>query len=244
MTSNQILWTNTDQSRYFLVPEGQELAEGPFALRTFSGEERSVDEAALAPFEIDEEQAKAHSVAQVEQVAANARDAFSNYLNLLADRADALVAERAAQQEATQGAVKQESEPPIPMSADLVYDLLGLSPQDGDNPEKVEEQLGNLLEGIKTFVQGVTSEDPTDVEPAREQMRAMRDKFDAHGVGTTDQMETLPDRLRADFQAHKEKGEQAWRDEVASTLQEAAGALEKAAAELSQGETGEDQEDG
>jgi hypothetical protein len=241
MTTNQTLWTNTDQSRYFLIPEGQELAEGAFALRTFSGEERLVDEAALTSFEIDEEQAKAHSVVQVEQVAANARDAFSNYLNLLADRADALVAERAAEQEATQGTAKQEAEPPIPMSAELVYDLLGLSPQDGENPEKVEEQLGNLLEGIKTFVQGVTSEDAADVEPAREQMRAIREKFEAHGVGTTDQMETLPDRLRADFQAHKEKGEQAWRDEVAAALQEAAGALQEAATELGEEETGKDQ---
>lgn len=241
MTPNQTLWTNTDQSRYFLVPESQELAEGSFPLRTFTGEERSVDEAALVSFEITEEEARAHSVAQVEQVAANARDAFSNYLNLLADRAEAMAAERAAEQEATQDAAKQEAEPPIPMSADLVYDLLGLSPQDGDNPEKVEEQLGNLLEGIKTFVQGVTSEDAADVEPAREQMRAMREKFEAHGVGTTDQMETLPDRLRADFQAHKEKGEQAWRDEVASALQEAAGAFQEAAAELGQGEPGKDQ---
>ncbi len=239
MTNNQTLWTNTDQSRYFLIPEGQELAEGPFALRTFSGEERSVDEASLAPFEIDEEQAKAHSVAQVEQVAANARDAFSNYLNLLADRAEAMAAERAAEQEAAQPA-KQEAEPPIPMSAELVYDLLGLSPQDGDNPEKVEERIGDLLDGIKTFVQGVTSEDSADVEPAREQMRTIRDKFEDHGVETTDQMETLPDRLRADFQAHKEKGEQAWRDEVASALQEAAGALGEAAAELGKAEAGED----
>ena len=239
MTTSQTLWTNTDQSRYFLVPGSQELSEGPFALRTFSGEERSVDEAVLAPFEITEEEARTYSVAQVERVAANARDAFSNYLNLLADRADALVAE----QEVTQAA-KQEAEPPIPMSADLIYDLLGLSPQDGDNPEKVEAQLGNLLEGIKTFVQGVTSEDPTDMEPAREQMQAIRKKFDAHGVETTDQMEDLPGMLRADFQAHKEKGEQAWRDEVASTLQEAAGAIEKAAAELGQGEIGEDREDG
>jgi hypothetical protein len=238
MTPNQTLWTNTDQSRYFLVPESQELAAGPFALRTFTGEERSVDEAALASFEITEEEARAHSVAQVEQVAANARDAFSNYLNLLADRAEAMAAERAAEQEAAQDA-KQEAEPPIPMSADLVYDLLGLSPQDGDNPEMVEEQLGNLLEGIKTFVQGVTSEDAADVEPAREQMRAIRNKFDAHGVGTTDQMETLPDRLRADFQAHREKGEQAWRDEVASALQEAAGAFQDAAAELSEKEVAE-----
>jgi hypothetical protein len=241
MASNdKTLWTNTDQSRYFLVPESQELAEGSFTLRTFTGEERSADEAALAPFEISEEQARAHSVAQVEQVAANARDAFSNYLNLLADRAEAMTAERAAEQEAAQDA-KQEAEPPIPMSADLVYDLLGLSPQDGDNPEKVEEQLGNLLEGIKTFVQGVTSEDAADVEPAREQMRAIREKFEAHGVGTADQMETLPDRLRADFQAHKEKSEQAWRDEVASALQEAAGAFQEAAAELGRGEAGKDQ---
>jgi hypothetical protein len=244
MTSNQILWTNTDQSRYFLVPESQELAAGPFALRTFTGEERSVDEAALVSFEIAEEQAKAHSVAQVEQVAANARDAFSNYLNLLADRAEAMVAERAAERETAQAEPKQESEPPIPMSAELVYDLLGLSPQDGENPEKVEERIGDLLEGLKTFVQGVTSEDAADVEPAREQMRAIRDKFEAHGVETTDQMETLPDRLRADFQAHKEKGEQAWRDEVASALQEAAGAFQEAAAELSEGEAGEDQKDG
>jgi hypothetical protein len=56
-------------------------------------------------------------------------------------------------------------------------------------------------------------------------------------------MEDLPDRLRADFQVHSEKSEQQWRDEVASALQEAAGTLGKAAAELSQGEAGEDQKD-
>lgn len=51
-------WTTQDRARHFIVPDEAELAPGPFALRTATGRERSVDEFAVAPYEVTEEEAR------------------------------------------------------------------------------------------------------------------------------------------------------------------------------------------
>lgn len=51
-------WTDAARTRHFIVPDEAELAPGPFALRTAAGRERSVDESAVAPYEVTEEEAR------------------------------------------------------------------------------------------------------------------------------------------------------------------------------------------
>lgn len=58
-------WTTQDRARHFIVPDEAELAPGPFALRTAAGRERTVDESAVAPFEVTEEEARAWAKEQL-----------------------------------------------------------------------------------------------------------------------------------------------------------------------------------
>ena len=56
----QYLCTDSDGTRYFLIPVTQELPSGNFIIYTIGGEKNKVDSAKLADFEISEEEAKTH----------------------------------------------------------------------------------------------------------------------------------------------------------------------------------------
>jgi hypothetical protein len=58
-------WTDAARARHFIVPDDAELAPGSFALRTATGRERSVDESAVAAFEVTEEEARAWAKEQL-----------------------------------------------------------------------------------------------------------------------------------------------------------------------------------
>jgi len=48
---NDSLWTNSNRSLYFLIPNNQKLASGNFTIITSSGNKKTVAPDALAPFE-------------------------------------------------------------------------------------------------------------------------------------------------------------------------------------------------
>lgn len=52
------LWTDPARSRYFLIPDGEQLPPGEFILSTLTGRVLRVDPASLAAFELSEEEAK------------------------------------------------------------------------------------------------------------------------------------------------------------------------------------------
>lgn len=58
-------WTTQDRARHFIIPDDAELAPGELALRTATGRERSVEESAVAPFEVTEEEARAWAKEQL-----------------------------------------------------------------------------------------------------------------------------------------------------------------------------------
>ena len=53
------LWRDVARTRYFLIPDGYEPRRGSVAVWTPTGRRMDVDEAALAPYEIRAEQARA-----------------------------------------------------------------------------------------------------------------------------------------------------------------------------------------
>jgi hypothetical protein len=58
-------WTDAARARHFIIPDDAVLAAGDLALRTATGRERSVDESAVAPFEVAEEEAHAWAKEQL-----------------------------------------------------------------------------------------------------------------------------------------------------------------------------------
>jgi hypothetical protein len=52
------VWTNRERSRFFLVPDGEQLPLGKLVLRTLTGRELKVDPSSVAEFEVSEAEAK------------------------------------------------------------------------------------------------------------------------------------------------------------------------------------------
>jgi hypothetical protein len=62
------LWTTPDRTRHFILPDDANLPPGDLSLRTASGRQRSVQEAAVVPYEVSKEAARAWADAQLTQV--------------------------------------------------------------------------------------------------------------------------------------------------------------------------------
>jgi hypothetical protein len=52
------LWSDAAHTRRFIIPDGAELPPGEFAIRTAGGRAASVDEAAVLPYEVSEDEAR------------------------------------------------------------------------------------------------------------------------------------------------------------------------------------------
>lgn len=69
----RLLRTATEPRRFFLVPEGAEIGPGELVVRALDGRSDRLDEAALAPHEVDAARAAAHVDAGVERLFAPVR---------------------------------------------------------------------------------------------------------------------------------------------------------------------------
>ncbi|HEY8072441.1 MAG TPA: hypothetical protein VIE47_10820 [Methylocystis sp.] len=77
------LWSDTSRSHFFLIPDQHPLPPGNFVLRTLTGREQCVDEAALAPYEVSEEQAKNWLESEFGKMLDNARGAVNRFVEKL-----------------------------------------------------------------------------------------------------------------------------------------------------------------
>jgi hypothetical protein len=78
-----VLWSNQDRTRFFLILDDQLLPSGDFLLRTLTGREQCVDEAALAPYEVSEEQAKEWLKGEFGKMLDSARGAVNRFVEKL-----------------------------------------------------------------------------------------------------------------------------------------------------------------
>lgn len=83
-------WTTQDRTRHFIVPDDAELAPGGLALRTSTGRERTVDEAAVLPCEVTEEEARAWAKAQLGEVFGEIREQTLGFVERLRQKTAAM----------------------------------------------------------------------------------------------------------------------------------------------------------
>lgn len=116
-------------------------------------------------------------------------------------------------------------------ATDLLHELLGFTADTArTNPNLAKAKLEERWAGMKQFIERVTSDDETEVEAAREQMRGLRATFEKHGVETNEQMEGLPDKINARYHAdHAEQNER-----IANGLQQLADVIAQAGQTFSQ----------
>ncbi|HEX2223166.1 MAG TPA: hypothetical protein VHN15_03050, partial [Thermoanaerobaculia bacterium] len=68
-----ILWSTSDRTRYFLIPEGRELPPGDLLLVRLTGQRQEADPAAAAEFEVPREEAKGWAEAELKGVLGDVR---------------------------------------------------------------------------------------------------------------------------------------------------------------------------
>lgn len=90
------LWSDPDRTQYYLVPDDADLPAGDVVLRTPAGREMNADAAALAPYAVTREEAKAHLDAQLEDVLAEMRTRVEGFVERLRSRTAEMRAEREA----------------------------------------------------------------------------------------------------------------------------------------------------
>jgi hypothetical protein len=175
------LWLDSTQTRYFLIPTRQKLPSGDFILHNLDGEERKVNPTSLTPFEITEEEANTYLQTEIEQVMDQAKNALSNLITSLVE----------------QGRADSTSTPSSDeFLSNLMAALMGLTPEEVQkNPATAEAGLQNLLEQLKSIIHGSLSEDPAQLEAARDRMRSLQVTLKAHSIELGEALEKFPDRL-------------------------------------------------
>ncbi len=73
-----IVWSNSEQTKYFLIPKDFEFSKGNFCICTFSGEEMKVKETVLSSYLINEEKAKKFLKEQLDYYIEQTKIAFKN----------------------------------------------------------------------------------------------------------------------------------------------------------------------
>jgi hypothetical protein len=182
--NNFSLWTTANWSRYFLIPNNQELANGNFVIITSTGNKKEVDPDALAPFEITEEAAKSHVQAEMSQALKKAKNGLSNFI--------AMAAAQAAKGNTPSDTTHSES------GAKLVAELLDITPEEvRNNPEAAKDGLRQVLSvAVREVIQGVTSQDPEQLEAVRIRMHTLRTTLQSQGFEVDETLEEFPEKLR------------------------------------------------
>jgi uncharacterized protein YjbI with pentapeptide repeats len=175
------LWVDSTQTRYFLIPTRQKLKSGDFILHNLDGEEKKVNATSVTPFEITEEEANTYLQTEIEQVMEQAKNALSNLIT----------------SSVAQGRVDSTSTPSSDeFLSNLMAALMGVTPEEvKNNPATAEAGLQNLLSQLKAVIHGSLSEDPAQLETARDRMRSLQVTLKSHSIELGEALEKFPDRL-------------------------------------------------
>jgi hypothetical protein len=226
--STQQLWLDTHKSAYYLIPGDSQLPTGTFLLQTPAGEMAHVDETAVSPYQINREQAADFIETQFRDGLTQTKDALSNLLAL--------------EQEPQAESETQEPEPESTTDgAALAHDILGFSLADlQQDPDLAKEKIDTFFNGLKSFIENVTSADENNLEAARTQIQTLRGTLDKHGVVTNDAMDQLPDKINDLFKPTPDREAQFAADlkKLAEKIQETAVSLETEVNSLHNNEEG------
>ena len=179
-----ILYTNATQTKYYRLPADLDLSDGDFTLLDSAGNERLVDEQAVAPYEVSEDEVKAHLKVQ-------AGAAFDQLKASLLGSVQLKLAE-ARQEVAAQREAREATGDP-----EWAQKLLGFSAQHlADDPQVGKDWLRSVLDGAKTVLEGAASSDPAEQQAARDVMDGLRGRLTAAGIEANERMTEIPDQLR------------------------------------------------
>lgn len=179
------LWTNLSRSRYFLIPDDQELGTGDFILCSLNGDEKNVDSTAIASFEITESEAKAYLQAEMNQALEEAKNSFSNFMAFSTQTSQAAPSNPTPSFNQTQSI------------QNLISKLIGVTPEElQTNPEAVQTAFLNVYTEFKELLGASTSKNPAEVEAARSRLHSLRETLSTQGINISEEIEELPNKLQ------------------------------------------------
>jgi hypothetical protein len=186
------LWMDSTRSHYFLIPNDQELSRGDFIILTLNGDEKKVDYNALNSWEIPESQAKAYLQAEMTQALDEAKNAFSNFLEL----------ELQTSQEVSLNPLPSSDK--TPSDEKLISSLFGATPEElQNNPKAAQATFVNFSNELQELLDESSSKSPNRVEAARAGVSALREKLQAQGINVGEEMDELSDKLLEAFSDSK-----------------------------------------
>jgi hypothetical protein len=84
-----------------------------------------------------------------------------------------------------------------PFTIDTIASLLLITPeQSQSHPSALKDGLANLFSGFQDILQGAISDNPEQIETARDRMKSFRHYLENQGITVSDKFDTLPDKLR------------------------------------------------
>jgi len=190
--SNHFIYTDYPRSHYFLIPNDQELSSGDFIILTLNGDEKKVDYAAITSFEIPESEVKLYLQAEMSQALDEAKNAFSNFLEL----------ELQTSQEVSSNPLPSSDQ--TPSNEELISSLFGTTPEElQNNPKAAQATFVNFSNDLQELLDDSSSKSPNRVEAARAGVSALREKLQAQGINVGDEMDELSDKLLEAFSDSK-----------------------------------------
>lgn len=184
---SKTVWSSSERSRYFLIPDECDLRAGKFQIRTTTGCQQTVHESALIEYEISREEAKAWLKQQFAQILDSAKTGIL----------DGIKRWRSPQSPVVQNPQKSEpaSSRPIVALSEL-DDLLNQSTEQIRAKSTTSfKHLWAIANALNGLFEGAISPQPEGLERAQAQAQLLKDSLGALGIQTEIQLENFPERL-------------------------------------------------
>ena len=188
MTDARVLWRDEAGGRFYLIPAGVQPVAGPLRLRSGASRTLSVRAAAVAPYQVSRDEARAFLDARLHAFAAEGRKKVEDALTGLGIPVPgAPVPEPPPAEEA--GEAPAEPGPGVQLFAALTGEP---AESVGADPEAFRRGLATLLEGAADTLRRA-GEGPEGQAEARERLRALGDTLRAHGIAAPDPESAKPE---------------------------------------------------
>ena len=186
------LWIDILKSRYYLIPDEQELPEGELRLATLTGHVRHVDPDAAAQWAVSEAASQSHMRAAAMDFMRGAKSTLADLFSAVAP----VVEEEPAASDLVAAAP----------ATDLTMLLLGI-PTEALKRDPALGGLGlhHLVKTLADLLGDVISGDEARLAAARERVRAFRVELEKNSVQVHPRLDALPDKIYAWYTASDDK---------------------------------------
>lgn len=183
------LWRDEARRRFYLVPDGAELAAGPLVLRSGASRQLAVDEASATPYEVTKDEARAFLDARLDRfvggVKHSVEDALAKLGIPLGGRATDGPAASASYTSMSDSAPVEGAPVEPGPGVRLFADLVGEAPERVTDPDVFIQSLRTLGDRAVELARQATSGEEGKAA-ARARLQALADTLRAHGLAAPD----------------------------------------------------------